>query len=82
MVEPLLQGLEWGHVDGQVVHRLAHVHGGAPDFGGCREGGEGTHGDGSRGVNFFLFGFVAQAEQEIGDGDIDGADFVAGSAER
>lgn len=33
LIEPFLQWLEWRHVDGQMVHRFTHGHGGAPNGG-------------------------------------------------
>ena len=68
-------------MDGEMVHRFAHVHGGAPDGRRGCQGRKGAHGQGSGGIDFFLLGFVAQAQEQIGNRDINGADFVAGTAE-
>ena len=62
LAEPILQGLDRSHLDGQVIHRLAHGHGGAPEGGRGGEVGEGRHRDGSGGGDGFAFGLVAEAE--------------------
>ncbi len=71
------------HFGGDVIHRMSHRECGLP-HGWLRakrrpeaEVGGAFH----RFLRAFAFGFVAQAEEQIGDGDIDGADFVARPAE-
>lgn len=82
LAEPILERLDGGDLDGQMVHRFAHRHGGAPDGGRGGEVGEGRHGNGAGGGHGFAFCLVTQAEEEVRDGDIHWADFVASTAQR
>ena len=80
--EPVLEGLDGGDLDGQMIHRLGHGHRGAPQRGRSSQGSEGRHWDRSLRGDFLALRLVAEAEQEIGDRNVHRADFVASTAER
>ena len=80
---PGAEGRDGEEGGGEEVDEFAGGEGGFPGGrmrGERRERAHRRRGGGGEG-GLFAFSFFAEAEQEVGDGDVDGADLVAGAAE-